>query len=145
MAERNPRLDQLDPLAGTWDTDITMLEADGSKGDKFRAVDRYEWMPGKHFMLHHVEANMPHGEVAALEVLGLKDDASGFFIHSYDSDGGYATFDATVESPRYSAVGTDIRFDGEYGSGNQTVAGRWHRREAEQWVPWMDVVLTRRD
>ena len=144
MRERDSRLDLLEPLIGTWETQITMLGPDGIKGDKYHAVDRYEWMGGEHFMLHHVDAMMPGGELKALEVLGVADSGSGFFIRSYDSEGGSLEFEASLDGRKWSAVSATLRFAGEFDGAGRTVAGRWHRREGEQWLPAMDVVLTKR-
>lgn len=141
--DRNPLLDRLEPLVGTWRTEITMLDDEGRAGARYQATDCYEWMPGRFFMLHHIDAKMPDGAVKALEVAGLKDDASGFFVRSYDNHGGQEVYDATMEGARWSLVSDSARFDGEFDSSGGTHAGRWHRREAEQWLPWMDVVLTR--
>ena len=143
MSERDSGLDPLEALIGTWHTQITMLGPDGRKGDEYRAVDRYEWMAGRHFMLHHVDATMPGGKLKALEVIGLANDGSGFFIRSYDSEGESLKFNASMDGRKWSAVSANLRFDGEFDDDGGIVAGRWHRREEKQWLPAMDVVLTK--
>ena len=67
---------RLSILAGTWDTSITMVEADGTEGGTSKARDIYTWMPNGHFLVHEVDAMMGDQHVQSTEIFGV-DRASG--------------------------------------------------------------------
>jgi hypothetical protein len=126
---------ELDVLVGTWDTAGTLLP----DGTPFTAEDRYEWFPGGHFLVHHVDANM--GErVRALEVFRAAD--GGIVAESYDSAGGHMVSRVTLADGELRIVAEGERFTGRVEE--DQVTGFWERREGDGWVRWMTVSLTRR-
>lgn len=126
---------KLDVLVGTWDTTGTLLP----DNTPFTAEDRYEWFPGGHFLLHHVDADM--GErVQALEVFRV--DGDGFVAESYDSAGGHTISRVRLDGTELRILADTERFAGRIE--NDQVNGVWERRETDGWVRWMTVSLTRR-
>jgi hypothetical protein len=128
-------LRKLDVLVGTWDTTGVLLPG----GTPFTAEDRYEWFPGGHFLIHHVDADM--GErVRALEV--FRADGDEVVAESYDSSGGHTVSRVTLAGDELRIVAEDERFTGQVGK--DQVTGSWERRDGDSWVRWMTVSLTRR-
>ena len=54
---------QLDILAGTWDTTITPITADGTPGSSSGATDTYGWSASGLFLEHEVDAMMDRQRV----------------------------------------------------------------------------------
>ncbi len=128
-------LRKLDVLVGTWDT-VGELLPDRTP---FTAEDRYEWFPGGHFLVHHVDADM--GErVHALEV--FRAEGPSVVAESYDSAGGHTISRVTLVGDELRIVAEAERFTGRIE--NDQVTGEWERRDGDSWVRWMTVSLTRR-
>lgn len=113
----------LDRLVGEWTV------AGGAEG-----IVRYEWMPGRHFLLQHVELEQFGEQVTGLEVIGhLKpfgepagtDLASRFYDslgntldYTYELDGDILTIWA-------GPVGSPAYFRGEFTDGDGVLDGAW--------------------
>lgn len=135
---------RLDPFVGTWRTEGVIRAGEHGPAAAFSAVDRYEWMPGGFFLLHHVQARMGEGELTALEVIGY-DAATGTYpMRSFDSLGNTGTHQATLRDGTWSFLGATERFTGAFSDDGGTITGLWEQSaDGSSWVPWMDVTLTR--
>lgn len=129
--------EELGILVGHWSTSGTMID----DGSRFAATDIYEWMPGEHFLLHHVEARMGGAEVRTLEVIGASPDGDGYLTWSFDNAGGTATYRAHLDDRKWSIDGDTEQFRGEISEDGKTLSGRWEQKRAGHWAPWMDIVL----
>ncbi|MEV0597548.1 hypothetical protein [Nonomuraea cavernae] len=126
MSETNQpsaELKALDRLVGTW------AVTGGAEG-----TVRYEWMPGRFFLLQHVELSQFGQPVTGLEVIGNlrpfgepvgADVASRF----YDSVGN--TFDYVYElngdklTIWAGAKGSPAYYEGTFSADDATVTGEW--------------------
>jgi hypothetical protein len=110
-------------LVGTWDV------AGGAEG-----VVRYEWLPGNHFLLQHVDLTQFGEPVTGLEVIGhlhpfgepigedvvsrFFDAAGNTFDYVYEMDGDTLTIWA-------GAKGSPAYFRGTFAEEGRTLAGEW--------------------
>jgi hypothetical protein len=131
---------ELEILEGTWDTRGTVL----GDGTSFVAKDDYEWMEGGHFLLHRVEASIGDAEIRTLEVIGTSPDGDGYVSRSYDSTGATATYRSRLDGGKWEIDGDSERFRGKFSADGRALAGRWSQRHGDDWVPWMDIVLSKR-
>ncbi|MEU1950908.1 hypothetical protein ACWDO0_21625 [Nocardia rhamnosiphila] len=118
-----PELRALDRLAGTWKV------SGGAEG-----TVRYEWMPGRFFLLQHIDLTQ-HGEpVTGMEVIGnLRPfgEPTGPDVASryYDSVGN--TFDYVYEligdtlTIWAGAKGSPAYYEGTFDAHGTTVTGAW--------------------
>ncbi len=133
-----PQHRKLDVLVGTWRTTGLLWATPDAEPVPFTAEDRYEWFPGGHFLLHHVDADM--GErVRALEIFRVDGDA--FLAESYDSAGGHAISRVTLDGADLRITADNERFTGTIAG--DRVDGVWERREDDVWRRWMTVSLVR--
>lgn len=133
-------LRRLDVLLGEWTTSGLVWDAPESEPREFTASDRYEWMPGGHFLAHHVRARMGGDtEIIALEIGRV--DGDGYLLQSYDNLGGYQESRAWMDGDQWTIRGEDERFTGTVAE--DSVDGVWERRLAGEWVRWMEVRLVR--
>lgn len=113
----------LDRLIGTW------AVTGGTEG-----TVRYEWMPGKHFLIQHVELNQYGQDVTGFEVIGHLQpfgEPASEDVHSrfYDSLGN--TFDYVYELEGdvltiwAGAKGSPAYFQGTFTDDDQVMAGDW--------------------
>lgn len=137
----NAALAQLDRLVGVWRTEIVMLDTDGRAGARFHATDTYRWMPGRHFLLHDVDALMDGQVIKSLEIIGLDPATTAYQSRNYDNAGTISDYTASLIGDVWSIDGQTERFRGQLS--DSVLAGRWERLEAGAWLAWMNVTLTR--
>jgi hypothetical protein len=141
----SPELERLNPFVGVWDTNGEMKTSATGQPTKFKASDRYEWLPGGHFLLHRFEANMPDGRVEGIEIIGYSRESDSYPMHSFDSSGNASVMQARREDDRWTFVGEKTRFTGGFRDRGTVFAGLWELRsdDDDAWQPWMDVRLTK--
>jgi len=117
------RVRALDRLVGTWTV------TGGAEG-----TVRYEWMPGGHFLVQHVELEQYGEPVTGFEVIGhlhpfgepigdeivsrFYDSAGNTFDYVYELDGDVLTIWA-------GAQGSPAYFRGRFDDGDRTMTGDW--------------------
>ena len=136
-------MERLNTLIGIW-------KSDGETVDdpvvRIEGSDIYEWLPGRHFLVHHVDVTVGGQRYQALEMFG-EDGADGdtCIARAYDSDGEVGTMavrvdDAGVVTLTGPATRARLVVAGDGGS----MAARWDRRDDDgDWQHWMDMRFTR--
>jgi hypothetical protein len=136
--------DRLNILIGTWDTTITLLNPDGSEGEKSPVTDAYEWSPNGHFLYHDVDATMGGKRMQSLEIIAPREDGR-YQTRSYDADGSINDFTAALDGRAWTIDGEVQRFRGTFSEDGQTLTGGWEQRGDDGgWSPLMTVVLKKR-
>jgi predicted enzyme related to lactoylglutathione lyase len=162
MADPSPATARLGALVGRWRTDGRVV------GDEPIAVvgtDTYEWLPGGHFLVHHVDVTVGDQAVRALELIGAHDPATdAFTATAYGDDGTVTVMRAAVDADGVWTFtgGGDVApaaYDGDVPPPSAAVRatlrvapdGRsmtavWERTDdGAHWSPWMDLRFTRAD
>lgn len=113
----------LEPLVGTWSVD------GGAVG-----TVRYEWMPGGHFLLQHVDLEQGGQPVQGLEVIGHlrpfgEEPSSDIHSRFYDSEGNtldyvYSLVDGTLHIWAGEAH-SPVAFTGALSSDGNCIDGEW--------------------
>jgi hypothetical protein len=124
MVQYDEAMQKLDRLVGTWKV------SGGVQGEV-----RYEWMPGRFFLLQHVTMTGQDGsEIRGMEVIGRLRSFEGTVsddIHSryYGSDG--STFDYVYELDGDTLTiwggerGSPAYFKGTFDASGDTNTGAW--------------------
>lgn len=135
---------RLDEFVGTWRTEGVIRAGEHGPEATFTATDRYEWMAGGFFLIHHVSARMGEGELTALEIIGY-DPATGTYpMRSFDSLGNTGAHQAMLRDSVWTFTSATERFTGRFSDDGSTITGLWEQSsDGTSWVPWMDVTLTR--
>jgi hypothetical protein len=113
----------LDRLVGSW---TVTGEAQGTV--------RYEWMPGRFFLLQHVELSQYGQQITGLEVIGHlrpfgEPPSEEIYSRFYDSAGN--TLDYVYELVGNTltiwagAKGSPAFYRGEFSDDDQTISGDW--------------------
>ncbi len=70
MTLTNPPVRALDPFVGVWNTQGEIRSDKDAEEQRLVATDIYEWLPGKHFLLHRVDARLADQIVRSIEIIG---------------------------------------------------------------------------
>lgn len=144
MSAPGPGHRALDVFVGTWRTEGVVRATADAPAFPFTAEDRYAWMEGGFFLLHHVDARMGGERLRALEVIGYDAATETYPMHSYDSAGNAGTHRGRLRDGEWTFTGAAERFTGRFADDGHTLSGLWERSDdGTTWEPWMDVTLTR--
>ena len=109
---------------------------------RFSFFDRYEWLPGGHFIAHTVNGELGRVSLQGLEIIGY--DGRVLRATSYDSLGIVTHYRPRLKDRTWSLKGTKERFLGAFTSDNKRLDGVWERRNSHgEWHATMQVTLTR--
>lgn len=142
MSRPGPAHAALAPFVGRWRTRGRVLADDGPSAE-IVGTDTYAWLPGGFFLLHRVDVRMGGERVEVLEVIGWDMERGEYFMHAYDSLGNAGQMHAHAVDGTWTFQGETERFTGAFGDGGTTLSGRWERLDGGEWVPWMDIHLTK--
>lgn len=141
-ARPGAKLRALEIFKGKWVTQGTFRTVVGKKAAEMRAVDTYEWLPGKFFMLHHVDARMDGVATQSIEVMGYDSKRKCYVTRSYDDQGESAEFTARLDGRTWEIDGETMRFRGAFDDDGSKLSGTWEQRgDDRKWKPWLDIEL----
>ena len=145
MTDGSNAIEALVPFVGTWNTEGKIKANDGAKEQRLVATDIYEWLPGKGFLLHRVDARLGDQITRSIEIIGWDDDAGELFSTSYDDKGATSRFRCALEDHDWKIDGNGIRFRGAFDKDWNELTGTWELESYGSWSPWMDIRLTKAD
>lgn len=129
---------------GTWNTTGEVLETEASASGVLVATDTYRWLPGKHFILHDVDARFDGQPVRSTEIMGFDRSKQKFFATSYDDQGTTESFELVLDGRRWSIVGKTVRFKGSFDARKNRLTGLWELKgKRARWQPWINLELER--
>ena len=139
----SPELEHLNAFVGIWETEGEMTVDPSGERVKFKATDTYEWLPGRYFLFHRFEGNLPGGNVVRIEVIGYNREINAYTMHAFDSQGNAFVMEGSLEMDNWTFVGERTLFSGGFRDSGKVFAGLWERRPGEgaDWQPWMEVLL----
>lgn len=121
-----------------------MRATDTTPATKISGTDRYEWLPGEFFLVHHVDVRIGDEEAKSIEIIGYDASSGTYPMHYFDSQGSSGIMHAAVADRRWKFSGESMRFSGSFAPDGNTLRGTWEQSTSDGgWVPWMDVNLTR--
>lgn len=141
-------LEAMKPLCsfvGIWNTRGKIRASDETEEQVMTATDIYEWLPGKSFLLHRVDARMGENITRSTEVVGWDADEGQLVSTSYDDQGGTSRFSCALDGHDWRIDGRGIRFRGAFDQDWNKLSGTWEMEADGSWSPWMDITLTRAD
>ncbi len=142
--EPDPALKRLDVLVGKWNTEGQTRASADAPAAKIRAVDIYEWLPGGFFLVHRWDGRMGDGEIHGIEIIGYDVSSQTYPIRSFDNQGNSDLLQASARDDTWTFTGESMRFTGVFSDDGNTITGKWeYSSDGSNWLPWMDVTLTR--
>ena len=159
---RGQDLDRLEALIGHWRTEGKVLGEGGAQVATIRGTDTYEWLDGRHFVIHRVDVEVGAVRVVAIEMIGQPEPGSGVFqARAYDNQGAITDMTATVDAdgvwtfrggpdvadaaaPADGSSATEVRATLTVAPDGSRMHAHWERSIANLgWQSWMKVDFTR--
>ncbi|HEY6555768.1 MAG TPA: DUF1579 family protein [Polyangiaceae bacterium] len=138
------RMSRFEIFIGTWNTSGEVLKTEGGPATTLSATDTYRWLPGKHFMVHDVDARFGDTPARSMEVIGYDLDARKYMARSFDDQGVSERFEVVLKGKRWSISGDTVRFDGRFAAKHDELTGLWEfKNERAGWQPWIKLKLVR--
>ena len=138
------RMSKLEVFIGTWNTTGEVLETGANPAGNLVATDTYRWLPGRHFIVHDVDARFDGSPTRSMEVMGFDTSKKQFFARSYDDQGSTEAFVVALDGRRWTIKGKTARFSGSFDSQKNRLTGLWELKVATAgWQPWIKLELVR--
>ena len=137
-------MSKFEVFVGTWNTTGEVLETEASPAGTLSATDTYRWLPGKHFIVHDVDARFDSRPTLAMEVIGFDSSKKQHFAISFDDQGSAEAFVVSLNGRRLSISGETVRFKGSFDVQKKRLTGLWERKGSMAgWQPWIKIELVR--
>lgn len=131
-------------LVGKWNTEGETHASEASPAVKVAFVDTYEWLSGKFFLVHHADGQIGDEQLSTIEFIGYDSLSQRYNCHSFDSRGNADLFQANLRDRTWTIEGKSARFTGVFSNTGHALVGKWERLSDDlNWLPWMDVKLTK--
>jgi Protein of unknown function (DUF1579) len=129
---------------GTWNTTGEVLETEAGPAGTLSATDTYRWLPGKHFIVHDVDARFDSKPTRSMEVMGFDASKRQYFARSFDDQGSTEVFVVSLSGRRWSISGKTVRFSGGFDPQRNRLRGLWEIKGSNaRWKPWINLELVR--
>ncbi|WP_310317237.1 DUF1579 family protein [Hydrogenophaga palleronii] len=137
-------MSKFEVFIGVWNTTGEVLETQTSPAGTLSATDTYQWLPGKHFIVHSVDARFDGQPARSMEVLGFDSTKQQHFARSYDDQGSTEAFVLELKGRRFSIEGKTVRFNGRFDAEKNCLTGLWELKAGKAgWQPWIKLKLVR--
>ncbi len=145
-------LQRLHVLVGTWKTEGETHASADAPAVKVAFVDTYQWLSGKFFLVHRADGHIGNEELNTIEFISYDASSQTYTCHSFDSRGNSDLGRANLRDHTWTILqgrgfaneGKSSRFTGLFNSLGNTLIGQWEQSsDGLNWLPWMDVKLTK--
>lgn len=138
------RMDRFELFIGTWNTTGEVFATDAGPASSLSATDSYRWLPGKHFIVHDVDARFDGAPARSMEVMGYDAEQRRYFARSFDDQGATEVFEVTLKGRRWRINGETQRFAGSFSADLLQLTGLWELKSSKgSWQPWIKLKLVR--
>lgn len=133
----NPMSD-FEVFIGTWNTTGEVLPTDTSPGGILLATDSYRWLPGRHVIVHDVDARFDGQPTRSMEIMGFDASKQRHFATSYDDQGIAESFEVALAGRQWRIAGKTVRFNGSFNARKNRLTGLWELKgKRAGWQPWI--------
>ncbi|WP_343524165.1 hypothetical protein [Pedobacter sp.] len=133
---RNKSFYLLDPYIGKWKT-----EGLTKSGETIIGTDTYEWIEGGFFLMHKTDITFGKKKIQSLEITHYDDMEDVFRSQSFDNNGRISISTLKIYHDIILIFADTERFKGNFK--DNTIEGLWEQFDGKNWMPWMDLKLTR--
>ena len=140
---KKTKMDPYSVFIGTWNTSGEVYATDFSPATKLIATDTYRWLPGRHFIVHEIDARFGGDVSRSLEIVGYDSSRKKFLSRSFDDSGSTDEFEVSLKGRRWRIFGNVMRFDGGFSADKNELTGLWEIKGRSGWQPWIKLQLVR--
>ncbi len=143
------------PLAvfvGRWSMEGQQYEGPFGPAAKVTALESFEWLNGKLFLIHRFDGQLDDRPMACIEVIERDRGSDGYRLHSFYNDGRTVVWDARFEGDTFVINGTlagegkpvKVRCTSVFGDLGRARTGKWERStDGSTWDTFWDVNSTK--
>ena len=131
---------QLEAFTGRWHAEGRVYASAYGEAARWVSEERYEWLPGGHFLVNRWDARVGQRDFEGLTVLG-RDPAGGWFAAFYDNGGNAPRYRVSVEGSVWTFSGDEQRAFYEMSPGAMKI--HWEWRDGAHWKPLCDLAAER--
>ena len=150
QARDEASLAALEPLVGEW---ILLAAFDETPPDDIGARVRFEWLPGKQFLIQRWEVPIPEAP-DGIALIGADPETEGRYLqHYFDTRGVARVYRMSFEDgiwvlwrdqPDFSPLDFSQRYTGTLSDDGRTIAGRWEIcHDGKSWERDFDLTYTK--
>ena len=134
----NPALEQLAPLIGEWNIEITSMSFHEDPSAVVRGQSSFAWLEGGAFLIQHSEISASEFP-RSMAVVGADDEAATYRMLYYDSRGVSRIYRMTFSGGIWTIwrdfPGFSQRFHGTFSEDGKIITARWERSsDGSNWV-----------
>ena len=135
--QSNPALDQLAPLIGEWNMEITAMSFDPDPSAVVRGHSSFAWLEGGAFLIQHSEIS--HSDFPrSVAVMGADDEAGIYRMLYYDNRGVSRIYRMTFSGGIWTLwrdfPGFSQRFHATFSEDGRIITARWEQsRDGSNW------------
>jgi hypothetical protein len=138
------RMSRFELFIGVWNTTGEVLATEATTAGALVATDTYRWLPGKHFIVHDVDARFDGKPTRSMEIMGYDRAQRHHFATSYDDAGTSDDFVVELSGGRWTITGEKVRFKGSFNGPMNRLSGQWEMKtHRARWTPWIELELVR--
>lgn len=93
-----PMYRRLDIFLGNWNMEGQQYEGLIGPAAKINAMETYEWLTGRFFLIHRFEGRVGDAEAACIEIIGHDASSQSYPTHSFYNNGITKEWQARVNS-----------------------------------------------
>lgn len=143
---------RLEAFLGRWHTDGQQYESPFGPAATFKAVERWEWLPGGFFLIHRLEGHIGDQPVACIEITGHDPADQTYCAYTYYNDGTSRTWrmrerDGTWTLTAEGQTGDKLphaRWTAVFSDGGNVMTGTWeYSSDDSTWKPFMEARSTK--
>jgi hypothetical protein len=129
---------------GRWITQGHRIDRAGEPAGSILASDIYAWVPGGFFVVHFAEALIGQVSGGGVEIMGFDPSTQRYWSQFFDSQGNASTSELALDGEQWTWQREDTRCRATFGADGRMQTGHHEQRNEDgEWVPSMDVVLTK--
>ena len=135
---------RLQVFIGKWINEGQTVASADVPAAKILVSDVYEWVPGGFFVLHTAYSRIGNVDVGGIEIIGYDAASKAYRTHFFDSQGNISSHELTVHDGIWKWQGEKTRCTAVFSDQGKTQVAHHERTDdGGNWVPSMDVTLTR--
>jgi len=142
----------LELFVGKWNITGVQLESRVGPPAEISGTERFEWLEGGLFLVHHFDAQVGGAPAACIEVIGYDAETGTYPAHTYYNNGRQAEWELAERDGSWTLTGeypmpdgpAQVRCTIEFGDEGNTRAGKWEASsDGSDWETFWEVRATR--
>jgi hypothetical protein len=143
---------RLDAFVGTWMVTGEAFDSPFGSAAPVTALETYEWLTGRFFLMHHLEGRLGDDSMACIEIIGHDAAGQRYPMRTFYNDGRYNEWQAQEHNGGWIVTGEwpvagkrfKIRCTTVFGDAGASRTAKWeYSSDGAKWQTFWDVKATK--